>query len=44
MKPALAIRSAVGEVCGHSVNEARRSAYVDILSGEDSMKVLDEGR
>ena len=31
MNPALAIRSAVGEVCGHLVNDERRSAYVDIL-------------
>ena len=43
MNPALAICLGVGEACGHVVNEARRSAYVDILDGEVSMKVFDEG-
>ena len=31
LNPALAIYSGVGEVYGHAANEARRSAYVDIL-------------
>ena len=44
MNPALAIYLGVGEACGHAANKARRSAYVDILDGEDSVEVFDEGR
>ena len=39
MNPALAICLGVGEACGHAVNEARHSSYVDMSVGEDSVKV-----
>ena len=39
MNPALAICLGVGEVCGHAVNEARHSSYVDMSVGEDLVKV-----
>ena len=45
MNPASARSTGIGKACGHEVNVASRSSYVDILDeSEVLVKVFDGGR